>query len=62
MLADRDAVNYYGNAAAATRRAWFKVSVMTLKTIGLGILAGALCAAVATPAAAEFFGCKDPHT
>ena len=35
---------------------------MTLKTIGLGILAGALCCAVVTPASAEFFGCKDPHT
>ncbi|KQY98007.1 hypothetical protein ASD45_18650 [Pseudolabrys sp. Root1462] len=62
VLADRDSVNYYGSAAAATRHAWFKVSVMSLKTIGLGILAGALCAAMVTPAAAEFFGCKDPHT
>ena len=35
---------------------------MTLKAIGLGIMAGALCVAMATPAAAEFFGCKDPHT
>lgn len=35
---------------------------MTLKTIGWGILAGALCAAIATPAAAEFFGCNEPHS
>ena len=35
---------------------------MTLKTIGLGILAGMLCGAMVTPASAEFFGCKDPHT
>ncbi|MBS0533913.1 MAG: hypothetical protein JSR72_07630 [Proteobacteria bacterium] len=35
---------------------------MSLKTIGWGILAGALCCAVASPASAEFFGCKEPHT
>lgn len=35
---------------------------MMLKTIGFGILTGALCGALVTPAAAEFFGCKDPHT
>jgi len=35
---------------------------MSLKTIGLGIVAGALCCALVTPASAEFFGCKEPHT
>ena len=35
---------------------------MTLKTIGLGIAAGLLCGALVTPASAEFFGCKEPHT
>ncbi|MCW5693562.1 MAG: hypothetical protein KIT48_14475 [Pseudolabrys sp.] len=35
---------------------------MALKTIGLSIAAGALCAALVTPASAEFFGCKEPHT
>ena len=35
---------------------------MTLKTIGCGVLAGALCAAIVTPASAEFFGCNEPHT
>ena len=35
---------------------------MVLKTIGSAILAAALIGAAATPASAEFFGCKDPHS
>lgn len=35
---------------------------MVLKALRFGILAAALCGAFVTPAAAEFFGCKDPHT
>lgn len=35
---------------------------MRLKTISLGIVAGAVCCAMVTPASAEFFGCKEPHT
>ncbi|MCW5689120.1 MAG: hypothetical protein KIT76_11305 [Pseudolabrys sp.] len=35
---------------------------MSLKTVGLGIVASLLCGTLVTPASAEFFGCKEPHT
>ncbi|RDV04208.1 hypothetical protein [Undibacter mobilis] len=35
---------------------------MALKSIGTAILAAALIGAAATPAAAEFFGCKEPRS
>ena len=35
---------------------------MALKLIGSAILAAALIGAAATPASAEFFGCKEPRS
>ncbi|HWK98281.1 MAG TPA: hypothetical protein VNR39_22920 [Pseudolabrys sp.] len=35
---------------------------MVLRTIGSAILAAALIGAAATPASAEFFGCKEPRS
>lgn len=35
---------------------------MAFRTIGSAILAAALVAAAATPASAEFFGCKEPRS
>ncbi len=35
---------------------------MALKSIGSAILAAALIGAAATPASAEFFGCKEPRS
>ena len=35
---------------------------MALKLIGLAILAAALIGTAATPASAEFFGCKEPRS
>ena len=35
---------------------------MALKTIGSAILAATLLGAAATPASAEFFGCKEPRS
>lgn len=35
---------------------------MVLKTIGFAILAAVLIGVAATPASAEFFGCKEPRS